>query len=167
MSRLVLTGMLVLGLAACSNVAAREVVRDVPRDDGVGTLVAGTLIEATIQGSHGWRRHPLGERLTATVSADVRNARQGVVIPAGSVVALRVAHWRRPNTASQADARITLETLSVTVRRRWYAMRAMVELTPMPIRRPSGEVAVVASGTRILFVLAEKFTAAKRLGGVP
>lgn len=167
MSRLVLTGMLMLGLAACSHVAAREAVRDVARADGAGTLVAGTLIEATIQGSHAWRRHPLGEPLTATISADVRNARQRVVIPAGSVVALRVAHWRRATTPSQADARITLETLSVTVQRRWYAMRTMVELTPMPIRRPSGEVAVLASGTRILFVLAEEFTAAKRLGGVP
>jgi hypothetical protein len=159
---MVLTGMLVLGLAACSSVAAKEPARD----DGIGTLVAGTLIEVTVQGSHSWRRSPLGEALTATVTADVTNAGRWVVIPAGSAVGLRVAHWRRATRTSQADARITFEVFSVTVRRRWYPVRAMVEMTPVAVR-PSGEVAAVASGTRIRFVLSEMFTAARRPGGMP
>jgi len=163
--------MLVLGLVARASAAGREPERAGGRG-GLGeraldqTLVAGTLVEATIERSHSWRRNPLGETLTATVNADVRNAGSWVVIPAGSVVDLRIAHWKRATRASQADARITLEVLSITVRRRRY-MRAMAELTPVPVRLPSGEVVVVASGTRILFVLAERFTAAKGLGGIP
>jgi len=61
MSGTVRTAMLMVGLVACSSVAAREP----ERDGGVGTLVAGTLIEATIDGSRSWRRNPLGETLTA------------------------------------------------------------------------------------------------------
>ena len=172
MAKVVLTGMSLLGLMACSTVAAREPERDArSRTHGdravERTLVAGTLIEGTIEGSRSWRRDPLGEALTALVNADVRNADNWVVIPAGSRVGLRVAHWKRPATTSQADARITLDVLSVTVRREMYPMRESFELTPAPVPRPSGEVVTVAPGTRILFVLSEGFTAARRLGGVP
>ncbi len=172
MARDLRAGMLMIGLLACSSVAAREPERDA----GTGTLgdralqrtlIAGTLIEATIEGSHSWRRNPLGETLTAIVNADVRNADGWVVIPAGSPVRLRIAHWKRAATKSQADARITLAVLSVTVRRQLYPMRETVDVTPVPVRQPSGEVVVVASGTRILFVLSEGFTAARRLGGIP
>ena len=163
MSRTVLAEMLVLGLMACSSVAARELDdRAVDR-----TLVAGTLIEATIERPSSWRRNPLGETLAATVNADVTNARRSVVIPVGSPVGLRIAHWRPATSKSQADARITLEVFSVTVGRRWYPVRATVELTPVPVRQPSGEVVVVAARTRILFVLSEGFTAATPLGGIP
>jgi hypothetical protein len=155
-------GMLGLGLVACSTVAAREPDRAADR-----TLVAGTLIEAQLEDSRSWRRNPLGETLTATVSADVTNALRWVVIPAGSPVGLRIAHWRPATNRNQADARITLDVLSVTVRRRLYPVRASVELTPVAVRQPSGEVVAVASGTRILFVLSEGFTAATRLGGHP
>lgn len=171
MTRIVVAGMLVVGLVARASAIGREPER-AGGPGGLGeravdlTLVAGTLIEATIVGAHSWRRNPLGETLTAIVSADVRNARRWVVIPAGSVVELRIAHWRRATRMSQADARLTLEVLSITVRRPRY-IRAMVELTPVPVRQPSGELVVVAPGTRILFVLAERFTAAKQLGGVP
>jgi hypothetical protein len=151
----------VLGLMACSSVAAREPEGAVDR-----SLVAGTLIEATIEGSRSWRRNPLGETLVATVSADVTNARRRVVIPAGSAVGLRIVHWRPATSKSQADARITLEVFSVTVRRRWYPVRATVELTPVPVRQPSGEVAVVAAGMRVLFVLSEGFAVATQLGGI-
>jgi len=172
MTRSVLTGMLMLGLMACSSVAAREPERDAGNDavgDGAlqRTLVAGTLIEATIVDSRSWHRNPLGETLTAIVNADVRNAANWLVIPVGSPVGLRVAHWRRPVTRSQADARITLAVLSVTVHRQRYPMRETVEMTPMPVRQPSGAVVAVASGTRILFVLSGGFTAARRLGGIP
>ena len=172
MVRVLLTGMLMLGLMACSSVAAREPDRDAG-NGRVGdralqrTLIAGTLIEATIEGSRSWRRNPLGETLTAIVNADVRNADGWVVIPAGAPVGLRIAHWRRPATKSQADARITLAVLSVTVRRQLFPMRETVDVTPVPVRQPSGEVVVVAPGTRIRFVLSGGFTAARRLGGVP
>jgi hypothetical protein len=156
MSRTVLSGMLVLGIMACSSVAARE-LGDRAADR---TLVVGTLIEAKIEDARSWRRNPLGETLTASVSGDVTNARRSVVIPAGSAVGLRIAHWRPATNPDHADARITLDVLSVTVGRRRYAMRATAELTPAAVRQPGGEVVAVAPGTRILFVLSQRFTAA-------
>jgi hypothetical protein len=156
--------MLMLGLMGCSTAAAREA----RRDDGTGalgdgvlqrTLVAGTLIEATIDGARAWRRNPLGEILTAIVNADVRTVGDWVVIPAGSSVALRVALWQRPT--------ITFAVLSVTVHGQLYPMRESVEMTPVPARQPNAGVVAVASGTRIRFVLSKGFTAARRLGGIP
>jgi hypothetical protein len=172
MSRTVGTAMLMAGLMACSSVAAREPERDAGSGDlGDGvlqrTLVAGTLIEATIEDSRSWRRNPLGETLTASVNADVRTVGDWVVIPAGSLVGLRIAHWRRPTIKSEADARLTFAVVSVTVRRQQYPMRETVEMTPMAGRQSRGELVAVASGTRIWFVLSKGFTAARRSGGIP
>ncbi|HEX9705736.1 MAG TPA: hypothetical protein VGA20_10860 [Gemmatimonadales bacterium] len=164
MSKTVLAGLLVLGLVACSRVAAREPARDAGNgklgDRALDrTLVVGTLIEATIEDSRAGRRRPLGQTLAATVSADVKNAHRWVVIPVGSPVGLRIAHWGSATSESQAEARITLEVLSVTVRGRLYPVRATVE--------PSGKGVVVAPGTRILFVLSEGFTAVLPRGELP
>jgi hypothetical protein len=156
MSRTVPSGMLVLGVMACSSVAARE-LGDRAADR---TLVVGTLIEAKIEDARSWRRNPLGETLTASVSGDVTNARRSVVIPAGSAVGLRIKHWRPATNPAQSDARITVDVLSVTVGRRRYAMRATAELTPAAVPQLGGEVVGVAPGTRIVFVLSQRFTAA-------
>ena len=145
MSRMLLAGMLWLGLEACSSAAAREPVRrDADRrplaDRALDrTLVAGTLIQATI---HSSRRDTPGATLTATVSADVTNAHRSVVIPAGCLVRLRIA---------RRGAATLLDVTSVTVGGQVYPVSATA----------------VARGTRILFVLPEGFTAARRLGATP
>src|ERR1043166_4802075 len=97
-SRTVLAGMFGLGLGACSTAVAREPEHrsaDRPFGDRAvdRTLVVGTLIEATIDSALSWRRAKPGDTLTATVSADVKNARRWVVIPAGCPVGIRVALW--------------------------------------------------------------------------
>ena len=168
-SSAVRAGMLWLGLAACSSAVARE---PQPRDADSWppgnralerTLVVGTLIVATIQESFSWRRNRPGDTLTASVSADVRNARRWVVIPAGSLVGLRIAQWGRATSPSHADARVTLEVLSVTVRGRLYPVYATTSLTGLPVSPRSGEGAVVAPGTRILFVLPEGLMVERRI----
>lgn len=157
--RTLLAGMLGLGLVACTSAVAR-----VPEDPGAArstggiralerTLLVGTLIEATIDRSLRRRNATPGEPLTATVSADVSNARRWVVIPAGSALALRVP--RRQSTT------MLLDVVSVTVRGRVNPVRATME---MPAS--TGDLAVV-SGTRVLFVLHEGFTAARRYEAIP
>ena|SRR4029077_1450167 len=135
--RTLLEGMLGLGLMACAGAAAGEPERADHWQLGNRaldrTLVVGTLIEATIHGS--------GEALTATVSMDVRNANGWVVIPAGCPVGLKIAS---PGL---------LEVTSVKVWGQIYPVSATVEL-------PS--VAIVPSGTRILFVLSEGLTVERR-----
>ena len=158
--------MLALGLLACSGAAAREPKRIVdpvlPGDRALErTLVAGTLVEATVANASS-RRPARGDTMMATVSGDVRNAERWTVIPAGSRVAFRIARWRPTTTVRDADPRIMLEMLFLTVRGRRYPLRATLALTSLAVYPPSGEVLVVAPETRILFVLAEGFTAARR-----
>jgi len=107
------TGLLVLGLLACSPAAANENAGTMHR-----TLVAGTLIQATTQGVLSSRRNRAGETLTALVSGDVEDALGQVVIPAGSTVALRIA---------RLDGTVALDVTSVTVRDQEYPVSSRVE----------------------------------------
>jgi hypothetical protein len=117
------------------------------------------LIEATIPSSISGRRHTPGETLTATVSADVRNAQRWVVIPAGCPVGLRIAVWGPTTNQSQPDAPLLLDITSVTVWGQEYPVRATVEVMP----RPRREVGAVGPRTRILFVLPEGLTVERHL----
>ena len=145
--------MLGLGLMACSYAAAREPEhRDADRPYGNRaldrTLVAGTLIEATIHSALSWRGTKQGDTLTATVSADVKNAHRWVVIPAGCPVAVRIALWEPADDQNRAEAKMLLEVTSVTVWGQVYQVSATAESAPV----------VVAPGARILFLLAEGLT---------
>src|SRR5690348_10306850 len=151
MSRMLLAGMIGLGLTACSGALAGEPGHADPDRWQLGhraldrTLVVGTLIEATIQP---------GAPLTATVSADVRNGHRWVVIPAGCPVGLRIALLGAAADKSRADPELlVLDVTSVTVWGQVYPVSAAVEETPVAVRRASREV--VAAGSRVLFVLAE------------
>ena len=169
MSRTLLAGMLGLGLVACASAAAREPEhRDADRWPFGNralerTLVVGTLVEATIDRSLSRRRNKPGETLTATVSADVRNAHRWVVIPAGCPVGLRIALRGPAANTSHGDANLLLDVISVTVWGQAYPVRATVEWTPVAVRPASREAVVVASGTRILFVLREGLTVERPL----
>jgi hypothetical protein len=171
-ARIVRAWMLVLGLMACSRIAAREPEPGTgvenPGDRALDrTLVAGTLIEAKIEVPRSGRRNLRGETLTAIVSADVQNARRWAVIPAGSRVELRITGWRPADTARQTNASIRLEVLSVTVRGRMCPVRATAELRVRTDHRSGGPAVVVAPASRILFVLSEGFTAGRPPSGLP
>jgi hypothetical protein len=161
--------MLGLGLVACATATAREPEhRDADRSP-LGnraldrTLVVGTLIEATIPSSLSGRRHQPGETLTATVSADVRNAQRWVVIPAGCPVRLRIAAGGPATNKHQADATLLLDITSVTVWGQEYPVSATVELMPVAVRGTSRKGGAAVPGTRILFVLPEGLTVERHL----
>jgi hypothetical protein len=153
MSRMLLGGMLWLGLGACSSAAAQEPDRrDADRWPLVDraldrTLVAGTLIQATIHSSL-LRRGTPGAPLTAAVSADVTTAHRWVVVPAGCVAGLRIA---RPGADDAARCHLRAG------RGGRYPLSAPIEVVPV----------AGARGTRILGVLPEGFTAARRPGATP
>jgi hypothetical protein len=172
------TGLLVLGLLACSPAAANENAGTMHR-----TLVAGTLIQATTQGVLSSRRNRAGETLTALVSGDVEDALGQVVIPAGSRVALRIA---------RLDGTVALDVTSVTVRDQEYPVSSRVEPPHLLQRHGTGIVVgavlgritspdsrgdeggvvrgtqwasrdvVVPPGTALLFVLPQPLTVAVR-----
>ena len=157
---MLLAGMIGLGLTACSGALAGEPEHAERWQLGHRaldrTLVVGTLIEATIQP---------GAPLTATVSADVKNAHRWVVIPAGCPVGVKIALLGLAADKSQADAKMLLDVTSVTVWGQVYPVSATVEVTPMAVRGVVREV-VVAPGTRILFVLPEGLTVERPRGEV-
>lgn len=164
--------MLGLGLVACASAVAREPEHRDADPSPLGnraldrTLLAGTLIEATIPGSLSGRRHQPGETLTATVSADVRNAQRWVVIPAGCRVGLKIAAWEPDTNKNPADATLLLDITSVTVWGQEYPVRATAEWIPVAVRgtnRAAGTAGTAGRGTRILFVLAEGLTVERHL----
>ena len=57
------------------------------------TLVAGTLVQARLRDSLASRGKNATEDLSASVTEDVMNAHGQIVIPAGSIVALRIAAY--------------------------------------------------------------------------
>lgn len=159
LTEVLVLGLLVPGLLACSRAAANErtdTKRSPARQTAQRTLVAGTLIQVTTQGSLSSRRNQAGETLTALVSGDVEDEQGQVVIPAGSPVALRIG-------------KIALVVTSLTVRGQEYPLRIRVE--PPHVLQGRGvaadEVEKVDGGTAILFVLPQTLTVATPLGARP
>jgi len=156
MSKTLLAGMLVLGLVACSPASGKEEAnstgRVVDAAPAQRTLVAGTQIEATIEDSLSSRHNKAGETVTATVSADVRDGRGHVVIPAGSALGLRIAELEPATNKSQDDGKIALDVPSVTVRGQVY--RVSTRLDPVAHQLQgrgvtAGEAEKVGVGTAI------------------
>jgi hypothetical protein len=172
LTELLVLGLFVLGLLACSPAAANENTvanRSFAQQTAQRTLVAGTLIQATTQGSLSSRRNKAGETLTALVSGDVEDERGQVVIPAGSRVALRIARLAPATSPSQAGGKIALDVTSLTVRGQEYPLRIRVEPPHMLQGRgvTAGEVEKQDGGTVILFVLPQTLTVATPLGVRP
>ena len=161
MSKTLLAGMLVLGLAACSSASAKEEaaklaaagrVSSQPAQPAQRTLGSGTTIEARIQDSLSSRHNKAGETLRATVSSDVKDASGHIAIPAGSTVGLRVAQLEPATNKSQADGKIQLIVTSVTVRGQTYQVSSTVNSVPHQLVGrgvTAGEVEKAAGGAVI------------------
>src|SRR5438045_982742 len=96
MSKALLSGMLALGLVACSSGVAKDNAEadkaavasrpSAPAMPAERTLASGTRIGARIEDSLSSRHDKAGQTVAATVSADVKDANGHVVIPSGSTV---------------------------------------------------------------------------------
>lgn len=173
LTELLVLGLFVLGLEACSPAAANEnpgVNRSLAQRTAQRTLVAGTLIQVTTQGFLSYRRNKAGETLTALVSGDVEDDRGQVVIPAGSRVALRITQLTPATDPSLTGGKIALVVTSLTVRGQEYPLRIRVEpphllqgrsVTSGEVEQPGGD------GTAILFVLPQTLTVATPQGAMP
>lgn len=172
LTQLLLLGLFVLGVPACSPAAANEnpgLNRSFVQQTAQRTLVAGTLIQVTTQGFLSYRLNKAGQILTALVSGDVEDERGQVVIPAGSPVALRITQLTPATDPSQTAARIALVVTSMTVRGQEYPLRIRVEPPHLLRGRSvtSGEAENMGGGTEILFVLPQTLTVATPLGARP
>ncbi len=138
-------------LAACSGGSATEVERT-----RAHTLVAGTLIQATMEHSAAWRRDATSTLLIATVTGDVRNARREVVIPAGSELRLRVQR-QAPLGELQPARQLALDLVYVTVGGQQYLLEGRADVRALAVYRRRGTVEVVAPQPRMMVVLTQAF----------
>ncbi len=135
MSRSMIMGLLAVGAVACNSSAAKE-----PPKESAGakralggeasdthTLVGGTRVEATLQDSLSSRINKAGETVRAIVTTDVKNARDVVVIPAGSSVLLTVAQLDPGNDQIRPEGRLALVVNSVTVNGEVHVLTADLE----------------------------------------
>jgi len=135
MSRSMVMGLLAFGAIACNSSAAKEPPKDsasaerMPGGEAsdTRTLAGGTRVEAMLQDSLTSRINRAGETVRATVTSDVKNGRDVVVIPAGSSVLLTVAQLDPGNDHIRPDGRLTLVVNSVTVSGEVHVLTAELE----------------------------------------
>lgn len=157
MSRALLAGILALGLAACLPPAVKQ----------QWTLVGGTLFEARLLDSLAWRDKNSTETLTATVTENVTNTRGHVVIPAGSIVGLRIAQYGV--VLRRADQKYSLNVSSVTVRGTVYPVNVKVDPVTTGVTRTiyrASRDVVVMPGTLIMFSLPQALTITTPIGAL-
>lgn len=143
MTRSIYTGLLTLALTACGAAAAKESVADsasgdtkTPRAErekvhstSGPSLSDGTQVAATIDRAFSSRTDKAGQTITASVSADVTDARGIVVIPSGSTVTLTIATLDPGNDQIRPAGRLSLVVNSVAVGGRTYPVVA--DLAPV------------------------------------
>lgn len=116
------------------------------------TLPSGTRIDATTRTALSSRTNKSGERLSATVSGDVRDARGGVVIPSGSVVTLTIDKLEPGSAQIRPEGRLSLIVNSVSVDGQSYPLTATLDAVPHQLKGrgvTSDEALRIGAGTAI------------------
>ena len=104
-----------------------------------------------------WSRHGSNALLTATVTEDVANEHQTVVIPAGSEVRLRMADWT-PEPDEIDDVTVVVEAVFLTVNGRQYAVRGRGTMQALAVYPRRGGTVAVGPRPDVFWVLSEGFT---------
>lgn len=86
------------------------------------SLPVGTTIEVTLDETVSSRRNEAGETVTTTLGSDLKDAAGRVVMPAGSVLELRIVEITPATNTSQDYGTLVLQVTSVWVRDRSYPL---------------------------------------------
>jgi hypothetical protein len=159
MSRSFVTGMLVLGVVTSSGCAGNAAQQGTSAGSIAErtasrrrSLASGTQIGATIIDSLSSRINKSGETVRGVVSADVRDDRGRIIIPASSPVVLVIDHLDPGNDQGQPDGRVSLVVTSVSVNGESYSVTARLDsVTHQMVGRgiTKDEAARIAAGTVI------------------
>lgn len=116
-------------VAACGQGASQSASHggsgDVRTDGGL-TLASGTRIDAITERTISSRNDKAGETFTASVSSDVVDGRNRVVIPGGSTLTLTITELKAATDKSKSDGSITVVVSSVTVGGLTYPLTASI-----------------------------------------
>jgi hypothetical protein len=113
-------------------------------------LASGTTISATTDAEIRSQKNKVGDEVTAKVTSDVKNSSGRVVIPAGSVVTLRVTAIKESDSKSDTTGTLTLKPVAVAVNGSSQPLSASIARVNTKLEgRATGvnEIAKVGAGT--------------------
>ena len=115
-------------------------------------VATGTVLATAIDAEISSKVNKPGERVTTTVSSDIKDASGRVLIPAGSKVTLTISEIHESENKGDKTGKLTLTPTSVQVNGESYALAGTaVALDRYLKSRPTngGDVAKVGAGTAI------------------
>jgi hypothetical protein len=125
-------------------VAAKPAAKPVAR-----TLAAGTAISAKFDAGISSRTHKVGQKLTGTVSSDVKDKTGRVVIPAGSKVYITIAAIHESERKSDKTGKLVLTPTKVEIGGRSYPLSgsaSALDRTLQDRKTNAGDIAKVGAG---------------------
>jgi uncharacterized protein YfiM (DUF2279 family) len=131
-----------------SKVAAKPAARTAAKVT-TRTLGTGTAISAKFDGGISSRTHKMGQKLTGTVSSDVKDKNGRVVIPAGSKVHLTIAAIHESENKSDKTGKLVLTPTKVVIAGRTYPLSgsaAALDRTLKDRKTNAGDLAKVGVG---------------------
>ncbi len=115
-------------------------------------VVTGTVLATAIDAEISSKVNKAGERVTTTVSSDIKDATGRLLIPAGSKVMLTISEIHESENKGDNTGKLTLTPTSVQINGESYALAGTaVALDRYLKSRPTngGDVAKVGAGTAI------------------
>jgi hypothetical protein len=145
-------------------VAAKPVAKSVAR-----VLAAGTAISAKFDAGINSRTHKAGQKVTGTVSSDVKDKSGRVVIPAGSRVHITIAAIHESERKSDKTGKLVLTPTKVEIGGRSYPLTgsaSALDRTLKDRKTNAGDIAKVGIGVGAGALLGTAVTGGSTQGAV-
>ncbi len=131
-------------MKSTAKVAAKPAAKAAPR-----MLATGTAISAKFDAGISSRTHKVGQKLTGTVSSDVKDKNGRVVIPAGSKVFITIAAIHESERKSDKTGKLVLTPTKVLIGGRSYPLSgsaSALDRTLKDRKTNAGDIAKVGVG---------------------
>jgi hypothetical protein len=151
-----------------SKAAPKPVAKPVAKATGA-TLSSGTAISAKFDGGISSRTHKAGQKLTGTVSSDVKDKSGRVVIPKGSKVYLTIAAIHESENKSDKTGKLVLTPTLVSISGKTYPLKgsaAALDRTLKDRKTNAGDLAKVGVGAGAGALLGTAVTGGSTKGAV-
>jgi hypothetical protein len=115
-------------------------------------LPAGTTFSASTDAEIRSQKNKVGDEITATVGADVKDASGRVVIPAGSQVTLKVTAIKESERKSDTTGTLTLDATAVSIHGKSQPINASISNVKTQLqgrKTNAGDIAKVGAGTAV------------------
>jgi len=148
--------------------AAKSVAKSAAKPTAT-VLASGTAIPAKFDVGISSRTHKAGQKLTGTVSADVKDKSGRVVIPKGSTVHLKIAAIHESENKSDKTGKLVLTPTQVVIAGRSYPLTgsaAALDRTLKDRKTNAGDLAKVGVGAGAGALLGTAVTGGSTKGAI-